>query len=87
MKSPGGDVMKTEWSKDKEFIIYSLGIVCMSVCSSLSPEEVEKRANQESPTGISSRWTITKDKFIGGEPNPCPCNISPYTHKHYLLTC
>lgn len=40
------------------------------------------------PTGISSKWSISKDKtFHSGEPNPCPCDQHPDKRLHYLLTC
>lgn len=72
-----------------EFKIYSKGPVSMSVCASkeLSKEEVEKRANEENPTGIESNWKTSENKFESGEDNPCLCNTSPKTHLHYLLNC
>ncbi len=73
---------------NKEFEAYSVGICCMSVCSSLQPGEIVRRANQEYPTGISSRWEISENKtFADGTPMPCPCENNPETHKHYLLNC
>jgi len=70
-----------------EFIAYSVGIVSASVCSSLSPEETADRLNRECPTGISSPWQISSEAFRTGEPNPCPCEDAPATHKHYLFSC
>jgi len=72
-----------------DFHIYAKGLVCMSVCTSLTdPKEIEERANKENPTGISSKWKISKDKkFVDGIPHPCPCDQNPKTHKHYLLNC
>lgn len=70
-----------------EFVIYSEGIVCASVCSSLPIEEVKARMAAHF-TGTSSQWTLSEDPtFKGGEPNPCPCNEHPETHKHYLFNC
>jgi hypothetical protein len=68
--------------------IYSVGIVCMSVCApkTMTKEEIEKQANLEHPTGISHGWSITEENFASGESNPCPCNTN-YDRLHYLLTC
>ena len=72
----------------KEFDAYSVGICAMSVCSSLPVEEIVDRANLEYPTGISSRWGLSEaTEFHSGQPNPCPCEENPETHKHYLLVC
>ena len=72
----------------KEFTIYAEGFVCMSVCSSLSPEETVERAHAARPTGIDLRWGLSQDvTFRTGQTNPCPCEDSPETHKHYLLNC
>lgn len=72
----------------KEFEIYAEGLVCTSVCTSLSVEEATVRLNQLRPSGIMSQWVKSEDKtFISGEPNPCPCNTHPDTHKHYLFNC
>lgn len=55
-----------------EFEVYGLGIVCASVCTSLTAEEAELALNVEAPTGISSRWTLSGDKtFLTGGPRPC----------------
>ena len=73
---------------DKPFEAYSVGLVSASACSSLSPEETEKQMNAEHPTGIGSDWTLADDEaFSTGQPNPCPCEISPETHTHYLFHC
>lgn len=71
----------------KDFEIYSNGLCHCSVCSSLSLEETLKRVNTENPTGLKNKWGLKCKFFATGEPNPCPCNISPETHKHYLFTC
>jgi len=74
---------------NKVFEVYSLGLCYMSVCSSLQPNEIVRRANQEHPTGISSDWEISENKTFadGTTPMPCPCENNPETHKHYLLEC
>ena len=72
-----------------EFDIYSIGPVSMSVCVSedMSREEIERRANAESPTGISSRWSISDEPtFANGDPMPCPCNTKS-DRQHWLLHC
>ena len=71
-----------------EFAPYAIGIAAASVCSSLSLEETGRRLNDESPTGIPSPWQPSGDaEFRSGEPNPCPCERNPETHKHYLFEC
>ena len=70
------------------FQVYSYGPICASVCTSLSLAEATRRLNQERPTGIESQWRKSKDKtFRTGQPNPCPCENNPSTHKHYLFNC
>ncbi len=71
-----------------DFEIYSEGTIHISVCSSLSPEEIVDRANRDYPSGVTSNWQLSEDKlFASGQPNPCPCEQHPETHKHYLLNC
>jgi hypothetical protein len=70
-------------------IVYSSGIVSCSVCASgkLPKREVESEVNRINPTGIGSRWKISKDKtFSSGESNPCTCGKYK-NRKHYLLNC
>lgn len=72
----------------KDFQCYNLGLVCASVCSSLSLKEISKRLNLEYPTGIKSDWRFSNSKtFLSGHTNPCHCNTNPKTHKHYLFSC
>ncbi len=69
-----------------EFVVYATGICSASVCSSLPKREVASRMRREL-TGVGP-WRLAKEKtFSGGEPNPCPCDQSPKTHKHYLFHC
>jgi hypothetical protein len=75
-------------SKLHAFQVYSIGLVHISVCSSLSLEETLEMANIEHPTGLNHGWIFSPDaKFASGHDNPCPCNYEPETHKHYLLNC
>lgn len=72
-----------------DFEIYSYGPICMSVCvaKTMSREDIELRANLESPTGIESPWRISEDEtFKGGESNPCQCEDDP-ERMHYLMGC
>jgi len=73
----------------EELAIYGMGIIHCSICTNVkSRKRVEELVNSKSPTGIKSHWTISRDKkFATGEPNPCPCNQKPKTHKHYLMEC
>jgi hypothetical protein len=70
-----------------KFEVDSMGILYCSVCSTLSPEETTAKLNEEHPTGISSGWKLAGESFVSGEPNPCPCERHPETHKHYLFIC
>ncbi len=74
--------------KEPFFEIYRVGLCRMSLCTGIkSIAAIEARANAEYPTGIQSRWKLSKDTtFATGEPNPCPCNNGGY-RKHYLLSC
>lgn len=71
----------------KEFQVYSVGFVNASVCTSLSVAEATKRLNLEHPSGCRSKWKKSKTGFCDGHTNPCPCNLSPDTHRHILFTC
>lgn len=70
-----------------QFTVYSLGLCYASVCSSLSPEETTERLNREAPTGINHPWSLAEEDFSNGAPNPCACEHTPLTHKHYLFSC
>lgn len=70
-----------------DFYILSWGLVATTVCTSLSRKDAAARLNREMPTGISSRWAISRAKtFHTGEPHPHQCETFP-THKHYLFHC
>jgi len=77
----------------KELEIYANGFIYCSVCTNIeSRERIEELVNLKNPTGISSRWKISKDKFFAERrgkkgPNPSPCEQKPKTHKHYLMEC
>jgi len=69
-------------------VIIATGLVYTSVCTRLSDEKAEKWLNRNQPTGISSKWSVSKDKTFGsGEPNPCKCQKWPETHRHMLFSC
>lgn len=70
-----------------EFNIYTEGLCCASVCSSLPQDEVERRMAAHW-NGIDSKWTLSDEPtFSNGVPNPCPCEQLPETHTHYLFVC
>lgn len=79
----------SERNRNKEELqIYADGIVHCSVCTNIKSEKrIEELVNKKNPTGIESKWVISKDDFGRGEPNPSPCNHKPKTHKHYLMEC
>jgi len=71
-----------------DFDAYRVGLCNASVCSSLDIEETTRKLNQEYPTGIVSKWKLSEEPtFRTGEPNGCPCDLYPETHKHYLFSC
>ena len=72
----------------EHFEVYSLGIVCASVCTSIrDPEAVAETMNLNHPTGIESDWAVSEDPtFKGGAPNPCQCEDHP-GRLHWLLNC
>ena len=69
--------------------VYAVGFCHASVCSSLSIEETTAYLNRECPTGTSNPWVISEEETFadGVHKNPCPCDQSPETHKHYLFSC
>jgi hypothetical protein len=73
----------------EELDVYSLGIVRCSICTNIKDtEKIEMLVNMRCPTGISSSWKISREpNFHTGQPNPCPCEEKPNTHKHYLMVC
>ena len=70
--------------------VYSSGLACCSVCvpKDFAIEKVEQVVNMENPTGISSRWKVSKDVTFrdGITTNPCPCEKDP-DRIHYLMNC
>ena len=77
--------------KKKEVLleVYSHGVVHCSICTNIdSISLIENLVNAKNPTGIRSRWKVSKQiAFDSGQPNPCPCDQKPETHKHYLMEC
>ncbi len=73
---------------EEELEIYANGFVHCSICTSVeSIALIENIVNTRNPTGIGSRWKISKNHFDSGQPNPCPCDQKPETHRHYLMEC
>ena len=62
------------------------GLVSWAICTSLPLAKAIAHANSIGPTGISSRWALSEDKFPDDKNNPhdCPDMLG---HKHYLLEC
>ncbi len=71
-------------------IVYSVGICAASACveAGLTRKQIEKLVNIQEPTGITSKWKISRDKhFHSGQTNPCPCEEHPKKRMHYFLNC
>jgi hypothetical protein len=85
MQSSGGDTEMT--SAEPTFTAYAVGLVCASVCTSLSDTQATDLLNRQHPTGIDSPWRIADEPFATGEPNGCRCERNPQTHRHLLFTC
>lgn len=67
--------------------IYTFGLISLSVCTDESDEDLVVSVNEMHPTGITSKWAISKDpKFRTGESNPCPCEQDP-SRRHVLMVC
>jgi len=67
--------------------------VSWAICTNMPQEEAIAHANSIGPTGISSRWQLSEDKFpaswmkqTDGKDNPHDCPDYP-GNKHYLLEC
>lgn len=69
------------------FRAYAVGLVHTSACTSLTNEQATARLNEESPTGITSRWEVSAENFASGEVNGRACDIWPDTHRHLLFVC
>jgi len=68
-----------------DFMVYTEGLCYASVCSSLDQAEVAARMCRR-PSGTTGGWTLSDhNKFADGKSNPCPCELHPETHKHYLF--
>ena len=70
--------------ESEDFVVYNEGLCYASVCSSLPVEEVQARM-QRRPSGTTRGWRLSEEAFAGGQPNPCPCDQRPDTHKHYVF--
>lgn len=78
------------WKQTSPVIIYANGLCCCSVCAPIkyTAEMVEQEVNKINPTGIDSKWFVSKDKeFNSGQPNPCPCNDPGSGRQHWLMNC
>lgn len=71
-----------------DVVVIATGLIFTSVCTGLDDtEQIEAAVNAEFPTGITSRWTLCRDKSFGdGTPHPAPCPDDD-ARWHYLLSC
>jgi hypothetical protein len=61
------------------------GVACAP--ATMPRRKVEAAVNEQHPTGISSRWTISrKRKLDDGNKHPAPC-LEDATRRHYLMEC
>lgn len=74
-------------SEPVDFLAYSVGVVYASACTSLDDATATTRMNAAVATGTDTPWRIADEPFRTGEPNPCPCNDKPATHRHILFVC
>jgi len=75
--------------KTKEISFFTLGhqgLIAWAICTNLPLDEAVAHANRIGPTGISSSWSLSEDKFPDGKDNPHDCPDNP-GNKHYLLEC
>lgn len=78
---------ETRFGPGKTLEILAFGLIRLSVCTNVKPEDVESASNYVSPTGISSKWERLKDPtFATGQDNPSPCPDGNGCI-HYLLGC
>jgi Zn-finger protein len=73
----------------EELIVYTNGVCHCSVCTNIkSLKRIEELVNQKNFTGIENKWKFDRTPYFAqGQPNPCPCEQKPLTHKHYLMVC
>lgn len=68
------------------YTLGTAGLVSWAICTDLPKDQAIAHANSLNPTGISSRWQLSEDKFPDGKENPHDCPDNP-GRKHYLLNC
>ena len=68
------------------YTLGTAGIVSWAICTDAPKNRVIAQANSLNPTGITSKWVLSKDHFLDGKENPHDCPDNP-GHKHYLLEC
>lgn len=88
---PDNDVTVTRSFMGPEWGIYALCYMQVCAHSEVSPEIVERRANEENPSGTSGHWAIAKTG-PGEEPmeNPVQCKDAdgtPTGRVHWMLSC
>lgn len=74
--------------KEYNITVYSEGLIYSSVCTNLPKHKIPEHMGEHSPTGISSSWAVSKDKYFtdGVTENGAPC---PDTegNRHWLVSC
>lgn len=68
-----------------ELLVYSERLFYASVCTSLDDEELDRRMAAR-PAAATHGWVRSEEAhFAGGQPNPCPCDQRPESHRHVLF--
>ncbi len=78
----------SNWSLDDVVITQRHLVACVACAPRKMPrKEVNELVNVLNPTGIGSRWKITRKRsFPAGGPHPVPC-ADDRNRIHYLLYC
>ena len=79
-------MVKQKTTKVEFYTLGNSGLICWAICTNLHQEQAVSHANSINPTGISSQWQLSDDKFPDGKDNPHDCPDKP-GNKHYLLEC
>lgn len=80
---PDAEKTSEEWDALPDVVVLAIDVVNMVVCAKngTPPEEIERVANRDHGTGISSAWSIN------GEVSPEPCKDGRPDATHYALSC
>jgi len=80
---PDSEKTTAEWDALPDVVVLNVSMVTMLVCvtDGTIKKEIERVANLEHPTGISSSWSVDDEV----EPQPCKDGRPDATH--YVLSC